>query len=291
MYHIPVMPLEMSQYLVNNPNGLYVDCTFGGGGHTSYLLKQFNGIKVIAFDWDEEASKIFLEKEKEFKNRVIFVRDNFKNIKKALFNINVKKVDGILGDIGASSRQFDDLSRGFSFNSNILDMRMDKRNLLTAKEVINFYSDKELADIFYKYGQEHKSKQIASAILARRKRGIINTASELQSIIASVKKSREKINPATKVFQALRIFVNEELENLKALLSAAPELLNFGGRIVVISFHSLEDRIVKYDFRQKSFNGIYKILTKKVITASSEEVKNNVRSRSAKMRVAEKINV
>ncbi|MDR0956489.1 MAG: 16S rRNA (cytosine(1402)-N(4))-methyltransferase RsmH [Endomicrobium sp.] len=291
MYHIPVMPLEISQYLVNNSNGLYVDCTFGGGEHTSYLLKKFRDIKVITFDWDEDASKMFFEREKEFKNRVIFVRENFKNIKKTLFNMNVKKVDGILADIGVSSKQFDDLNRGFSFNSNILDMRMDKRNLLTAKEVVNFYSNEELANIFYKYGQEYKSKEIASAIIARRKRGIINTAYELQSIIASVKKYKKRINPATKVFQALRIFVNRELENLKILLSNVPELLNLNGRIVVISFHSLEDRIVKHDFKQNSVGGIYKILTKKVITASSEETKNNARSRSAKMRVAEKINV
>ncbi|MCA6069842.1 MAG: 16S rRNA (cytosine(1402)-N(4))-methyltransferase RsmH [Endomicrobium sp.] len=292
MYHISVMPLETSQYLINKLDGLYVDCTFGGGGHTSYLLEKFKDIKIIAFDWDEDSSKKFCEREKIFNNRVTFIRDNFKNIKKVLANININKVDGILADVGVSSKQFDDLERGFSFNSNVLDMRMDKRNTLTAKEIINSYSSEDLADIFYKYGEEHKSRQIADAILLRRKRGIINTASELQSIICHTKRSEGKINPATKVFQALRIFVNGELENLETLLFDSQELLNVGGRIVIISFHSLEDRIVKQNFKQNSDRGIYKILTKKVTIASNEEIKINPRSRCAKIRAAEKkINV
>jgi 16S rRNA (cytosine1402-N4)-methyltransferase len=282
------MPLETSQYLINKPDGLYVDCTFGGGGHTSYLLEKFKNIKIIAFDWDEDSSKKFCEREKIFNDRVTFMRDNFKNIKKVLANININKVDGILADVGVSSKQFDDLERGFSFNSNVLDMRMDKRNTLTAKEIINSYSSEDLADIFYKYGEEHKSRQIADAILLRRKRGIINTASELQSIICHTKRSEGKINPATKVFQALRIFVNGELENLETLLVDSQELLNVGGRIVIISFHSLEDRIVKQNFKQNSDRGIYKILTKKVTIASNEEIKINPRSRCAKIRAAEK---
>jgi 16S rRNA (cytosine1402-N4)-methyltransferase len=286
------MPLETSQYLINKPDGLYVDCTFGGGGHTSYLLEKFKDIKIIAFDWDEDSSKKFCEREKIFNDRVTFIRDNFKNIKKVLANINISRVDGILADVGVSSKQFDDLERGFSFNSNVLDMRMDKRNTLTAKEIINSYSSEDLADIFYKYGEEHKSRQIADAILLRRKRGIINTASELQLIICDAKRPERKVNPATKVFQALRIFVNGELENLETLLFDSLELLNVGGRIVIISFHSLEDRIVKQNFKHNSDRGIYKILTKKVIIASNEEIKINPRSRCAKIRAAEKkINV
>jgi 16S rRNA (cytosine1402-N4)-methyltransferase len=284
------MPLETSLQLINKSDGLYVDCTFGGGGHTSYLLNKFKDIKIIAFDWDEDSSKRFIEKEKNFNDRAVFVKDNFKNIKKALTAINITKVDGILADVGVSSKQFDDLDRGFSFNSNVLDMRMDKRNKLTAKEVINSYSHQDLADIFYKYGEEYRSRQIADAIFLRRKRGIINTASELQSIICNVKKPEGKINPATKVFQALRIFVNGELENLETLLFDAPDLLNVGGRTVIISFHSLEDRIVKQNFKQNSDKGIYKILTKKVLTASHNEIKANPRSRSAKIRAAERIN-
>jgi 16S rRNA (cytosine1402-N4)-methyltransferase len=285
------MPSEVSKYLINNSNGLYIDCTFGGGGHTIYLLNKFKNIKVIAFDWDEASSNEFFEKENEFKGRIIFIRDNFKNIKKNLFGININKVDGILADIGVASKHLDDMDRGFSFNSNVLDMRMDKRNDLTAKEIINSYSREDLADIFYHYGEEYKSRHIADAIILRRRRGIINTASELKTIICSVKKTEGKINPATKVFQALRIFINKELENLEILLSDAPELLNSGGRIVVISFHSLEDRIVKQNFKQNSNCGIYKTLTKKVIMASQEEIKINPRSRSAKIRAAEKTNV
>ncbi|OEG70126.1 hypothetical protein ATZ36_06015 [Candidatus Endomicrobiellum trichonymphae] len=291
MFHIPVMSLETSRYLIGKPGGLYVDCTFGGGGHTSYLLDKFKGIKIVAFDWDEDSSKRFIEREKEFGGRVAFIRDNFKNVKKALSALNINKVDGILADIGVSSKQFGDLDRGFSFNSGALDMRMDKRNGLTAKEVVNSYSYEDLADIFYKYGEERRSRQVATAILLRRKRGVINTASELQTVICSVKRTEGRINPATKVFQALRIFVNSELENLTVLLSDAPELLNTGGRTVIISFHSLEDRIVKRNFKRNSKCGIYKILTKKVVTALKEEVKINPGSRSARIRAVEKISV
>jgi 16S rRNA (cytosine1402-N4)-methyltransferase len=291
MFHIPVMSLETSRYLIGNPSGLYVDCTFGGGGHTSYLLDKFKDIKIVAFDWDEDSLKRFIKRENEFVGRVIFIRDNFKNVKKALSALNINKVDGILADIGVSSKQFSDLDRGFSFNSGALDMRMDKRNALTAKEVVNSYSYEDLSDIFYKYGEERRSRQIASAILLRRKKGVINTASELQTVICSAKRPEGRINPATKVFQALRIFVNSELENLGLLLSDAPELLNSGGRTVIISFHSLEDRIVKQNFKQNSERGIYKILTKKVVTALKEEVKINPGSRSARIRAAEKISV
>jgi 16S rRNA (cytosine1402-N4)-methyltransferase len=290
MYHIPVMLLETSQYLVNKPYGLYIDCTFGGGGHTFYLLNKFKNIRIIAFDWDEDALKRFLKKKKEFNKRVTFMRDNFKNIKKKLCDMNVSKVDGILADVGVSSRQFDDLGRGFSFNSTVLDMRMDRRSDLTAKEVVNSYSREELADIFYKYGEEHKSRQIADAIVLRRKRGTINTAFELQVLVCNVKGNIGKINPTTKIFQALRIFVNDELNNLKNLLSDAPKLLNPGGRMVIISFHSLEDRLVKQNFKQNSNDGIYRILTKKVVRASYDEIKINTRSRSAKMRSVEKTN-
>jgi 16S rRNA (cytosine1402-N4)-methyltransferase len=283
------MPLEVSWYLVNNLDGLYVDCTFGSGGHTSWLLSKFKNIKIIAFDWDGDSEGKFLERKRDFEGRVIFIRDNFKNIKDKLLGISVFKVDGILADIGVSSKQFEDLDRGFSFNSRFLDMRMDKRSELTAKEVVNSFPREDLANIFYRYGEEHKSKQIASAICLRRKRSVINSAKELRDVICSVKKSRYRINPATKVFQALRIFVNDELKNVETLLSVAPGLLNNEGRIVVVSFHSLEDRIVKQNFKQNFRDGIYKILTKKIVTATREEVRINSRVRSAKMRAAEKI--
>ncbi|MCL2485763.1 MAG: 16S rRNA (cytosine(1402)-N(4))-methyltransferase RsmH [Endomicrobia bacterium] len=291
MYHISVMPSEVSQYLIKNTRGTYVDCTFGGGGHTSYLLEKHKDIKIIAFDWDSDASGQFKEKEESFSGRAVFVRDNFKNIKAALTGIGVNKVDGILADVGVSSKQFDDAERGFSFNSKVLDMRMDLRNPLTAKDIINKYDEETMADIFYKYGEERFSRQIAKAIAVRRKKGIINTALELQDIIRSVKRPEGKINPATKVFQALRIFVNGELDNLETLLNDAPSVLNPEGRIVIISFHSLEDRIVKQNFRQNASDNVYKVLTKKVVTASEDEIRQNPRSRSAKIRAAERINV
>ncbi|MDR2666071.1 MAG: 16S rRNA (cytosine(1402)-N(4))-methyltransferase RsmH [Endomicrobium sp.] len=291
MNHIPVMPLEVSNYLVNNPNGLYIDCTFGDGGHTLHLLNNFKNIKIIAFDWDEDVSKRFFEEENLLKGRVIFIRENFKNIRKFLLKINVSKVDGVLADLGVSSKQLGNLVRGFSFNSDILDMRMDNRNKLTAKEIINSYSSEDLADIFYTYGEEYKSRQIAKAIVLRRKTMIIDTAIKLQEIIHSVKRINGKKNPATKVFQALRIFINNELKNLEALLLDTPRLLNTGGRIAIISFHSLEDRIVKKNFKHNSNYKVYKIITKKIITPSKKEIQNNYKSRSAKMRVAEKINV
>ncbi|MDR1940970.1 MAG: 16S rRNA (cytosine(1402)-N(4))-methyltransferase RsmH, partial [Endomicrobium sp.] len=205
MYHISVMPHETCRYLINNPNGLYADCTFGGGGHTSFMLERYQNIKIIAFDWDGDAAGRYKEKEASFEGRVTFARDNFKNIKEALKTIGVEKVDGILADIGVSSKQFDDLQRGFSFNSPVLDMRMDARNPVTAKDVINGCSQEELAEIFYKYGEEYHSRKIAAAIAERRKRGVINTPSELCDIIGRVKRPEGKINPATKVFQALRI--------------------------------------------------------------------------------------
>jgi 16S rRNA (cytosine1402-N4)-methyltransferase len=285
------MPSESSQYLVNNPRGTYVDCTFGGGGHTSYLLEKHKDIKIVAFDWDGDAFEQFKEKEKSFSGRAVFIRDNFKNIKAALAERAIGKVDGILADVGVSSKQFDDAERGFSFNSKVLDMRMDSRNPLTAKEIVNKYGEEEMADIFYKYGEERFSRQISEAIILRRKKGIINTALELQDIIRSVKRPEGKINPATKVFQALRIFVNGEIDNLETLLGDAPELLNPGGRIAVISFHSLEDRLVKQNFRKNASDNLYKILTKKVVTASEDEIRQNPRARSAKIRAAERTDV
>ncbi|MDR0915446.1 MAG: 16S rRNA (cytosine(1402)-N(4))-methyltransferase RsmH [Endomicrobium sp.] len=290
--HIPAMLLEVSQYLIKNTYGVYIDCTFGNGGHTFYLLSKFKNIKIIAIDFDEQSLYRFniLVNEKQFNDRVIFIRDNFKNIKQILSNLHIKKVDGILADIGLSSQQLNDLSRGFSFKSHVLDMRMDNRLQITAKKIINSTNANDLANIFYSYGEEYKSRQIANAICIYRKRKIINSANELQRIICNSKKHINgiKIHPATKVFQALRIVVNNELYNLQNLLSIAPEILIRTGRLVIISFHSLEDRIVKLNFKNNISKGIYKRITKKVIKVSKEELNNNFRVRSARMRVAEK---
>jgi 16S rRNA (cytosine1402-N4)-methyltransferase len=288
MYHIPVMSYEISQFLINKPYGIYVDCTFGGGGHSFYLLNKFKNIKIIAFDWDEDAYNNFFFEKKNDKKRIIFIRDNFKNIEKSLAALKINKVNGIFADVGVSSKQFNDLSRGFSFNSNTLDMRMDQRVKINAMDVVNSYSSKDLANIFYQYGEEYKSRQIANAIVIYRKKRKISTAIQLRSIICSVKKyDTKKINPSTKVFQALRIFINDELNNLEILLSTIPRLLNTKARVVIMTFHSLEDRIVKNNFKQNFTNGIYKLLTKKVVTATQKEKINNPKSRSAKIRAVE----
>ncbi|MDR3049352.1 MAG: 16S rRNA (cytosine(1402)-N(4))-methyltransferase RsmH [Elusimicrobiota bacterium] len=289
MYHIPIMPYEISQVLISNPNGIFVDATFGGGGHSAYLLEKFKNIKIIAFDWDEDSFNNFSKNQNLFENRITFIRENFKNIRIALLARGISEVNGILADIGVSSKQFDDLKRGFSFNSDCLDMRMDNRNTLTAQEIINTYSQESLADIFYKYGQEYRSRQIAKAIIKRKARGIINTAQELRSIIVSVKRQEGKIDPATKVFQALRIVVNDELANLENLLDCAPTLLKSGGVFAIMSFHSLEDRLIKQNFKNNAKNGIYSLINRKVISPNIDEIKNNSRSASAKLRAVKRL--
>jgi 16S rRNA (cytosine1402-N4)-methyltransferase len=288
--HIPVMLSEVSQYLIKNIYGIYLDCTFGNGGHTFYLLNKFKNIKIVAIDWDEQSLHRFNKyiKGNTFNDRVIFIRENFRNIKQILSKLNIAKVDGILADIGISSQQLNDMSRGFSFKSPILDMRMDNRQTITAKTIINSTSAEELANIFYNYGEEYKSRKIASSIYYHRQQKIINSAKELQSIVCVAKRYKTSRHPATKVFQALRIVVNNELDNLQNLLSVIPKILNCTGRIVIISFHSLEDRIVKLNFKHNASNGIYKIITKKVLKVSKNELNKNFRARSARMRVAEK---
>jgi len=283
------MSYEISNILITNPKGIYIDCTFGGGGHSAYLLDKFKDIKIIAMDCDEDSQKHFKENQHIFGNRISFIRENFKNIKSACLSLGVQSADGILADIGVSSRQFDDMKRGFSFNSDILDMRMDNRNALTAKEIINDYEEEKLADIFYQYGQEYLSRPIAAAIIKRRMNGKINTAKELRNIISAIKKREGAIDPSTKVFQALRIYVNDELSNLKSFLENAPSILNTNGIISIISFHSLEDLIVKQNFKNNAKAQIYSLINKKVIAASPAEIKNNPRSRSAKLRAAKKI--
>jgi 16S rRNA (cytosine1402-N4)-methyltransferase len=289
MYHIPVMPSEVSNYLISNPAGFYVDATFGGGGHTIHLLKQYEQIKILAFDWDETSEREFLKHKQSFEGRLSFIRDNFANIAAQAAHMNINGFDGILADIGFSSEQVDDMDRGFSFNSERLDMRMDLRSALDAKTIINSYPQDELADIFYQYGGERFSRQIAKAIFERRQKGKINSSLELADLIGSVKYRRGKTDPATKVFQALRIFVNDELSNLQKLLSQAPSLLNQNGRLVIIDFHSLEDRMVKMNFKENKKAGVYKILTKKPLCTSQKEVRENPRSRSAKLRAVQKL--
>ncbi len=287
-YHLPVMLNEIDQYLITKDTGYYVDCTFGGGGHSLYLLNKYNGIKIIAFDQDTDSLKRFNENPElqKFKDRIIFCHDNFRNIEKNLNKLNIPKVNGLLADLGVSSKQLDDKTRGFSFNSDdVLDMRMNKEQELTAYTVVNTFSKENLQDIFFKYGEESFSKQIAQKIVEERVKGNIKTCNQLKDIVCKVKWAKGKINPATKIFQALRIYVNDELGSLQEMLNSISNVLDTGARAAILTYHSLEDRIVKQTFKDAKN---LKIINKKVIIATEKEMKENPRSRSAKLRVVEK---
>ena len=280
---------EIDQYLITKDTGFYVDCTFGGGGHSLFVLNKYKNIKIIAFDQDTDSLKRFNENSdlQKFKDRIIFCHDNFRNIKENLQKLNIEKVNGLLADLGVSSKQLDDKTRGFSFNSDdFLDMRMNKEQDLTAYDVVNTFSKDKLQDIFFKYGEESFSKQIAQKIVEERLKGNIKTCNQLKDIICKVKWSKGKINPATQIFQALRIFVNDELGSLQDLLNSISDVLDIGARAAFLTYHSLEDRLVKQSFKEDEN---LKIINKKVITACEEEIKTNPRSRSAKLSVAEKI--
>lgn len=287
-YHKPVMIDEVDAYLITQQSGYYVDCTFGGGGHSSFLLNKYPNIKIISFDQDLDSFKFFNENKNIQKDRVIFCNTNFRNILSELKRLNISKINGIFADLGVSSKQFDNKQRGFSFNSDaVLDMRMNQNQKLSAYDIINTFNYEKLAELFFDYGEESFSRQIAKKIVEERVKYDIKTCNQLHNIILSVKWKKGKIDPATKVFQALRIYVNDELGSLKELLNAIPQILENNARSVFLTYHSLEDRIVKTAFKEFNKQGL-KIINKKVITASPEEIKQNPRSRSAKMRVLEK---
>ena len=282
-YHLPVMLNEIDQYLLTKDTGYYVDCTFGGGGHSLYLLNKYNGIKIIAFDQDTDSLKRFNENPElqKFKDRIVFCHDNFRNIEKKLKELNISKINGLLADLGVSSKQLDDKTRGFSFNSDdFLDMRMNKEQELTAYDVVNNFSKEKLQDIFFKYGEESFSKQIAQKIVEERVKGNIKTCNQLKDIVCKVKWAKGKINQATKIFQALRIYVNDELGSLQEMLDSIVNILDNGARAAILTYHSLEDRIVKQTFKDSKS---LKIINKKVIIATEKELKENPRSRSAKL--------
>jgi 16S rRNA (cytosine1402-N4)-methyltransferase len=280
--HIPVLAREVIEGLAVRPGGHYLDATVGGGGHSSFILEAMPDISLTAIDQDEEALAAAEKRLALYGDRIKFVYSNFAN-----YQFPANAYDGILADLGVSSHHLDSAERGFSFRHTAsLDMRMDKGQSLTAAEVINDWDEVELADIFFKYGEERLSRRIARRIVEKRP---FNTTTELASEIAySVPRKYRygRIHPATRVFQALRIVVNDELNALETLLAKAPESLVSGGRIAIISFHSLEDRLVKNAFRNSP---ILKIVTKKPIQAQQDEIINNPRARSAKLRVAERL--
>jgi 16S rRNA (cytosine1402-N4)-methyltransferase len=282
--HIPVLSQEVITGLNIQPGGNYLDLTVGGGGHSRLILETAEDVKLTCVDQDEDALKAAKENLSEFRDRVKFIHSNFAN-----FQFPENSYDGILADLGVSSYHLDNPERGFSFrNTANLDMRMNQQQSLTAGDIINEWEEKELADIFFKYGEERLSRKIARRIVEKRP---FNTTTELAEAIAySVppKYRHGRIHPATRVFQALRIAVNDELKVLETLIEKAPNALIPGGRIAIISFHSLEDRPVKHGLRNSP---LLRILTKKPIIATEEETKENPRSRSAKLRIAEKKNI
>jgi len=283
--HIPVLLEEVLHNLVNVEDGLFVDATLGGGGHTYRILERYEHLRIIGIDADDVALTIAKGALREFQDRVTLVRGNFKTLKEILQGIGVSSIDGILFDLGTSTYQIMG-KRGFSFNDEeALDMRMDMRETLTAHDVVNRYRQEDLARILFEYGEEEKSRRIAKAIVEARQKKPIDTAKELGDLVAKVKWRRGRIHPATKTFQAIRIETNHELENLKTGVESAVEMLNPKGRIGVISFHSLEDRMMKATFRNSP---ALKILTKKPIRPERKEALANPRSRSAKLRIAEK---
>ena len=281
-HHVPVLAEPTIAGLEIISGGVYLDCTVGGGGHSALILQAAENVRLVGIDRDEMAIAAASETLKDYANQVTFWRGNFCEYKPSpdlLF-------DGILADLGVSSTQFDVAERGFSFReSGDLDMRMDNRQTLTAAEIVNHYQEVELANIIFKFGEERLSRRIASQIVEKRP---FNTTLELANAIAACVPSsyrHGRIHPATRTFQALRIVVNRELESLEQWLAVAPNWLKTGGKIAVITFHSLEDRIVKHTFREDER---LQVLTKKVIIATDDETRANPRARSAKLRIAQK---
>ncbi len=286
--HKSVLVDEVLEYLDVQPGKVYLDVTFGAGGHTRQILEKEPNCTVIAMDWDTVSLDTYGPPlQEEFPGRLKLVWGNFALLYKVLKKEDIKFVDGILADFGTSQMQI--TSRpGFSvYKNSLLDMRMSPpHHKVTAINVINEASEKELRDIFWEFGQERYTKKIVAAILQDRQKKRITTTKQLAQLIERVVPAakKQKIHPATRVFQALRIFVNKELDNIVSFLSAAMRILKPSGRLVCISFHSLEDRLVKQFFLEKSREQLVEILTKKVVTASEKELEENPSSRSAKLR-------
>lgn len=302
MFHEPVLKEEALSFLVTAKKGIYLDGTLGGGGHSEAILKNINKSgRLIALDLDNDAIH-FSRTRLKHKNFLV-EQANFKNLGEVLKKLKIKRVHGILLDLGVSSYQIDTAEKGFSYRaSGKLDMRMNSKQQLTAHEIANTFSEEKLCEIFKKYGEERRYRAISRVIIREREKNVIETTTDLQEIISMVLPYQNRVKSLSRIFQALRIAVNEELENLKAALESGLDYLTTGGRLVVISYHSLEDRIVKNFFKQESRRcvcppdlpicvcgepGRLKILTKRSIQPSKEEVQRNPRSRSARLRTAE----
>lgn len=292
--HVSVMPAEVLEYLDPQPGQCLLDGTLGLAGHAQ-LISQKIGPKghLIGIDQDKQSLAKAKERLSFFQGRLDLCHSNFSGFDEVLKQLAVAKVDGMIFDLGISSFQLDNLERGFSFKSDgPLDMRMDQSGSMTAGDLVNELSEVELADVIFQYGEERFSRRIARGIIQFRQQKPFETVQELEQVIFSSVPAfyrRQKIHPATRTFQALRIAVNKELDSLQTMLGKFPEYLREGGRIAVISFHSLEDRLVKERFRELSRLGNVEIISKKPLRPGEDEVRMNSRSRSARLRVAERI--
>ncbi|MCX8117182.1 MAG: 16S rRNA (cytosine(1402)-N(4))-methyltransferase RsmH [Desulfobacterota bacterium] len=291
--HIPVMVEEVMALLRCEPGRIYVDGTLGGGGHAEEILRRTgpDGV-VVGIDWDEKAIEEASRRLKPYGDRIRTVRENFTHLPEILKSAGIEEVDGILLDLGLSSLQIEDEARGFSFRGEgPLDMRMDVRSEGTAADLVNRLSVQELEHLLREYGEERWAKRIARAIVEERERAPIQTARDLSRIVYRAIPRRSpsnRIDPATRTFQALRLGVNRELENLKGILETGWRMLKQGGRFCILTFHSLEDRLVKHSFRRMEEEGKMRVLTKRPLTPSRQEVRMNPRARSAKLRCAER---
>lgn len=305
-YHIPVLYYETLDNLVKNPDGIYIDCTLGGGSHSEGILERLSdkGL-LISIDQDTNAIEYSKKRLEKFGSKWKVFKGNFENIDTIAYMAGANKVDGILMDIGVSSKQLDDPDRGFSYRYDVkLDMRMNTEQKISAYDVVNTYSEEQLSKIIFEYGEERHARKIAKLIVEERKSSPIEKTSDLIALIKRAYPERASKHPAKKTFQAIRIEVNRELEVLENAMSKAVELLKIGGRLAIITFHSLEDRIVKNKFKDLATackcpkdipicvcGGVkkFEIITKKPIIPIDDELKNNNRAHSSKLRILERI--
>jgi len=296
-YHIPALLKESIDGLIIKPDGIYVDVTFGGGGHSMEILNRIQKGRLIAFDQDDDAV-VNVPADENF----LLLNQNFRFLKNNLLFNGVQKIDGLIADLGVSFHQFDEPSRGFTFRQEApLDMRMDQSTGITASHLLNTIDESSLADIFYYFGELTNSRRIARDIVAFRSSGPLSTVQDLIDAVGKLAPYRQENKFYAKLFQSLRIAVNHEIDYLKEMLEQALDILNPGGRLVIITYHSLEDRVVKNFMRTGNFEGVekkdfygngetpFRMITRKGITPSEEELSENRRARSARLRIAEKI--